>query len=253
MERASVSGWVVLSWVLALAFLSAPPAPGSAQTLRGVVLERGTDRPIGLARTALVAAGDSVVAQTLSDVSGAFSLTSRTAGDFILRATALGYRESYTGVYELGAGGEITVEIRLVPDPLEIEGLTVAPEATLPKLVESGFVERFEGGVGHFLTPADLESGTGRLLVDRLAKIPGVRVLRDKVFLFSRRGSLCVPPVYLDGTKVTWVAGDVETLIGLEDVEAVEVYRGILETPPRFGGMLTGECGALVIWTRRRG
>jgi len=223
------------------------------------VLERGTDRPIALAKVLLVGAGDSVVAQALSDESGAFTLSSRQAGEFLLHTTALGYRESRAGVFELGAGGEMSLEIRLVPAPLEIEGLTVFQDldmsegTAVPQLVSGGFLERFQTGLGHFLTPADLESGTGRLLIDRLAKIPGVRVMQDRVYLFNNRGRPCIPPLYLDGYLVTWVGGDVETLIGLEDVEGVEVYRGINETPPRFGGMKGEVCGALVIWSRRRG
>jgi len=219
--------------------------------LRGLILERGTDRPVVLARVALVGAGDSVVAQTLSGASGAFSLSSREAGEFLLHTTALGYRDSRAGIFELGSGGEITLEIRLVPEPLEIEGLTVSPKAVLPKLVESGFLKRFQGGIGHFLTPTDLERGTGRLLIDRLAKIPGVRVVRDSVYLFNR-GRPCAPKVYLDGMIVAWVGGEVETLIGLEDVEAIEVYRGVIETPPQFGGVNPEVCGAVVIWSKRR-
>jgi len=233
-----------------------------AQTLRGVVLEKGTDRPIAMARTVLVdARGDSVLVR-LTDDDGAFTLPAPESGDFLLVTMALGYRVGRAGIFELGVGGEISVEVRLDVEPVLIEGIGVELQATVPVLVSSGFLDRYKEGLGHFLTPEDLEKGEGLLLEDRLAKLPGVRVRGGRVQLVNR-GWRCTPPIYLDGQRAWGVDGDIDMLVGLEHVEAVEVYRGISETPPRWLGTVLIDtadrrrvqepCGAIVIWTKRRG
>jgi hypothetical protein len=58
----------------------------------------------------------------------------------------------------------------------------------------------------------------------------------------------CTPPVFLDGIPVM-SDGDLDALVLLRDVEAVEVYRGSAELPLQYGGS-NGACGAIVIWTK---
>ena len=70
-------------------------------------------------------AGDSV-GRTLTDRDGRFSISSAEPGSFTLSASALGYRDTRVGVFELGVGGELTIEFRVAADPLPIEELVVS-------------------------------------------------------------------------------------------------------------------------------
>ena len=64
--------------------------------------------------------GDSITS-TLTQSDGFFEVSSPDPGNYLLLAASLGYREARVGLFELGEGGEITVEFRLWREPLTIE------------------------------------------------------------------------------------------------------------------------------------
>lgn len=249
------------------------PHPLVAQTLRGRLLEEGTDRPIPLALVILVdAAGDSL-ARAVTDDLGRFTLTSAKSGDFVLVASALGYEDGRAGVFELGESGEISVDFRLGLDPFALPGLDVVRQAPVrePPLVRNGFFDRMSQGGGTFFTPVDLERTPHNRITDLLAGVPYLTVVNaypsDRL-LMQDAGSLCAPVVVMDGLMVSVIEGqrrrpggvneisgsegNLEALVALKDVEAIEVYRGSQGLPPQFAPMSQGNCGAIVIWTKRR-
>ncbi len=59
----------------------------------------------------------------------------------------------------------------------------------------------------------------------------------------------CTPTFYVDGRKMNLQTRevDLDAIASTQDLAAVEVYRGISQTPPEFYGL----CGSIVIWTRR--
>jgi hypothetical protein len=249
--------------------LAVTGSPLTAQILRGTVADRESGRPVVEALVLLLAESGDTVAQTLSDPSGSFSLTAPGEGAYLLEVATLGYRTVRAGLFDLGAGGEMTVAVRLTPEPIAIPGLAVdhARAVREPSLVRNGFFDRLSQGVGHFITPVDLERSSATRLTDVLARVPFLRVVRastDRV-LVQDGGSLCAPAVLVDGILASTVEGrrgragpivgsegDIEGLVALKDVEAVEVYRGGGEIPGQFAGMVRRECGAIIIWTKRR-
>ena len=260
-----------LQWILATGLLAAHPSAAAPQTLRGAVLEAGTDRPVQQARLVLFNTRGDTLAYSISDGRGRFSVSFPEPGDFLLQATALGYRSSRGGIFELGRGGEMILEIRLHPAPISIEGLTVARPWLVREaaIVRSGFLERMAEGRGHFITPLDLERSPALTLTDVLAGIPRLVTFGGQTgnrVLVLNNGKYCAPSLVLDGVMVSEVKGrmgateeirgtegDVDFLVPqLRDVEAVEVYRGGSEMPAEFAGMSRTECGAIVVWTRRR-
>lgn len=246
---------------------------GAAQTLRGTLLERETDRPISLALVLMLDARGDTIARAISDDQGRFTLTSRAPGDFVVHAEALGYETRRAGVFELGEGGEISFEFRLTPDPLAILGLEVAPTFAVrePPLVRNGFFDRLTQGVGHFITPGVLEESRHHRITDVLAEVPFLTLVNahpsDRI-LIQDGGALCTPSVVVDGllssviegqrrrpgapSEISGSEGNVEALVNLKDVEAIEVYRSAEEIPSQFGAMSWGGCGAIIIWTKRR-
>lgn len=257
-------------WVAVVGLLAGNGEGAAGQTLKGRILERDTDRPVQQARLVLFDADGDTLGHALSDRQGRFSISSKEPGDYFLKATAFGYRTTRGGVFELGRGGEMTLEIRMTPDPLSIEGVVVERPWVLqePPLVRSGILERMALGQGFFLTPYLLEQSPALRLTDVLASVPRLALVHastDRILVLDK-GGYCVPAIIVDGivasqargfqgdpNEVRGTEGDLEAVVPLiKDVEAVEVYRGGLEMPGQFAGMIRNECGAIVVWTRRR-
>lgn len=234
------------------------PGRGTAQTLQGVLLERGTDRPVDLALlTLLTLDGDSVTA-VLSDAEGRFSLEADDPGDYLLNAVGLGYRSSTTGVFELGDGGRISVEFRLEPVPIEIGGVEVLTESVFlrrPALVQNGFVERAMRGFGRFITPQQIRNSGALSIGDLLARTGRVSVqysIHSGGILMRGPRGFCRPRIFLDGVLMPEVGGRaIESIASLSMLEAVEVYRSGTEAPLQYGAN-AGECGVILLWTLRR-
>ncbi|MBV9111113.1 MAG: carboxypeptidase regulatory-like domain-containing protein, partial [Gemmatimonadetes bacterium] len=60
----------------------------------------------------------------------------------------------------------------------------------------------------------------------------------------------CAVQFYLDGVYTPTEDGRISDRVRLEEVEAVEVYRGPSELPPEFRRS-GADCGVIVVWTRR--
>lgn len=253
--RSGAAGPTLLGLV-ALLFVSAPAA--HAQTLRGTVLERGSERPLDVVLLTLFTTEGDSVDTTLSDTSGRFRLQSSEPGEFLLHALALGYRTSTTGVFEIGGGGEISVELRLEPIPIEIAGIEVEASARLirePKLVQNGFVDRALSGFGSFITPEQLEKSDALTTSELLQRTNRVDVQvgpNGPVLRMLGSTGYCTPVVYLDGVRIAMVFTNIDTYIGRRDLEAVEIYRTGAQAPLQFGGMTDTGCGVIVIWTKAR-
>lgn len=110
-----------------------------AQTIRGHLMHRGDDQPIDLGLIIMLSEnGDSITA-TLTQSDGFFEVSSPDPGNYLLLAASLGYREARVGLFELGEGGEITVEFRLWREPLTIDGVMVESLVQDGPLVTDGF------------------------------------------------------------------------------------------------------------------
>ena len=108
--------------ILAIFSLSLADAAG-AQTIRGILMETGTERRIQLGEMILVGQGGDTIDVTYTNDAGGFELTSAEPGDFLVLADALGYGAMAAGVFELGAGAEMTIEYRMQPFALPIDCL----------------------------------------------------------------------------------------------------------------------------------
>lgn len=234
--------------------------PLGAQTIRGTLMEFGSDNPIDLGLIIMVSEFGDSITSTLTSANGFFSVSSPYAGNYVLMASALGYRETRVGLFELGDGGEMSVEFRLWPAPLELNGIVVESLVQEPELVRNGYYRRMQRGVGTFIGPAEIESAAELRATELLVGLPGVRMTIDRngterIEVRGTRG-LCVPTVFVDGIRTAY--GQIDTRLDqiapMENLYAIEVHRGVTEIPIEFGSF--NECGVLVFWTlrgRRRG
>lgn len=232
----------------------------AAQAIDGILLERGTDRPIVLGLVTLLTVQHDVVASVLSDEAGRFRVASPVAGDFLLAASALGYRPTIAGsVFTLGEGAAMSLQFRIDPEPIEIGGITVDALSSLikePMLVRNGFAERARQGFGSFITPQAIEESHALSTVDLLRRTGRVTTLYtakgERLLMRGDRG-YCTPSVYLDGVRTTISVEELslDAIAPVFVLDAAEVYRSAMEAPPRYASGMSG-CGVILLWTKAR-
>ena len=250
-------------------------SPVQAQTISGRLMEVESGLPVPLGLILLLTeAGDSV-GRTLTDRDGRFSISSAEPGSFTLSASALGYRDTRVGVFELGVGGEMTIEFRVVADPIPIEELVVSFNRPILQhaLVRNGFVERYALGFGRFITPYDIENSVARSTPDLFRGMQGVvvqgRTLRgdrlggalggfihytgDEILMRVGTG-VCRPSIYLDGIRMANNdLTSIDAIAPIYAIEAAEVYRRAAEIPVQYSASTSPEssaCGVIVFWTK---
>lgn len=118
-------------------------------------------------------------------------------------------------------------------------------------LASRGFYQRQAGGHGWFLTRSDPEMKRSRTLSDVLRTVPGVNataIIGTSPVTSGRDGRACPIAVFVDGSYTT--IRNVDEL-SLDDIEALEVYRGPSEVPLAYTApMYERTCGALLVWSR---
>ena len=235
--------------------------PLQGQTIRGLVLERATDRPIELGTVILVDQNRDTIASTLTDENGFFSLASRQGGTFRLVADALGYRPVVLGPYVVPDDGAMVVQVLMSPSPVRLDGLLVAtdrsnePEVTT--LVHTGFYDRLAEGKGEFLTPGEIARSTERWTVSLFWEMSyvvravhggnGYGPWDDKVQIQDRYKDWCTPRIVVDGVWIQMMPGEnLSDIVPKDDLEAIEVYQAP-DGPARY--LSTDQCGVILFWT----
>lgn len=262
--RAALAAGLLL---LACALPEALAAQGNP--LRGTIRGRALDdlNEAGLREAKLEFLDDlrRVRRTTLTDSAGYFLLADLPPGPFRLRVTQMGYLRTTTPTWWVEAGEVLDVVVRMRPDAVPLAPLEVIALSRMSLPVLSGFYRRSESAVsGTFLDREDIEAKKASRVTDLLADLPGVRLERASGYagqaqaitlgraMFSSRGGRCPVQVYVDGVLATrgGEAVPLDDLAYPNDLEGVEVYRGLGSVPAEF---LTPEarCGVIALWTRR--
>ncbi len=259
--------------------------PASAQLIRGTVIDHTTTLAVvGAGVTAIDSAGKAV-ASALTDSTGSFTLRLPRPGSVSLRTSALGYRPDIQRSMVLAAGAETRLELRLVPDALAMDSLTVMAQRRVPRLAREGFYRRQVEGFGHFLEEKEIEAKVPIRFTDLLRGMNGVGVVCGRfppVCDARMRGATrpCPPTVVLDGrvlrvgrapafarpdkadTAVNRVnqmyalpgAADpalyLDELLNPATLIAVEVYPSAAGVPVQYTGYM-GACGTIMAWSKR--
>lgn len=256
------AGWVTgRRWSLALGVAALAAGPLEAQIVTGFVRDAASGAPIEGALVRLLAADGAVVGSSLSDAEGWFALESREPGAYLLEAQRIGYRTSRAGPLSLAPGVDREVELRLSPQAVRLDSMTVTVEARRQRLESAGFYQRKKVGEGVFIerdeierrrpesVPALLQGRRGVVVMARQGG--GLRVvLRGGVSFSLAAEQFCAPRVYVDGMAVDSL--DLEREIHPDQLEGVEVYATPATVPPQYGGAYAA-CGVLLFWTRPGG
>ena len=239
----SVSLCLCVSLLMAMA--------GHAQEVRVHVVDRAGGRAVEGAVVNVAGV------YAFTDSLGFASVAPVAVGERVMRVSRIGYRAAELRVAVAAEGGE--ARVRLVPAPVALAGIVVPrPIGERSGLRITGFYERRRRGLGAFLTREELNRVPGRRLTDVLRQTTGVRIVpggRGDMRVATSRGATsplggaqCYMTIYLDNSVLDRAGGGLD-LIGVEEVEAVEVYRGPSELAVEYRHE-GSPCGVVQVWTR---
>ncbi|HEX2206605.1 MAG TPA: carboxypeptidase-like regulatory domain-containing protein, partial [Longimicrobium sp.] len=230
-------------------------APLSAQTVRGTVLEEGTDRPVPEAVVTLVNSQGLRAGRIVAGADGTFAFRITRPDGYQLRAERVGYRPVSSPYVTLAPGDSVVLELRMSTRSVVLAPLTVvAGGDVLRDRVIAEFEYRRGRGFGRFVGPEQIERIRPFYTTDVLQQVPFVTVtggVRRSVLLSDRRGGQCTPTVFIDRTRYR-IGEDfnLDQMVAGTRVLAVEVYPTPTGLPAEFSVLDNYRCGVIVIWTR---
>jgi hypothetical protein len=226
---------------------------GARGGLAGRLIDASTGEPI---RDATIDITNAEV-QALSDSDGNFRIDDLATGSFEATVHHIAYGDPTFRV-EIQDRRTAFVELRLTPAPVAVEPIAVMIEYRPQWLESTGFYDRVASHLGEFVTPEEMETHRWRRFSEILRNVPGVEITQvctphcsQILRMSTTTQSRCIPTFYVDGRRMLFREAliDLDAIAPASDLEAMEVYRGIAQTPPQF----YGRCGSVVIWTRRGG
>lgn len=249
---------------------------GAQAVVRGYLYDDATGRPIAGTVMLVDPSTDAAVAHAATDSAGQFILQAR-ASTYQLSAVHPGYKSVTSAPIRFLDGERLTVRIPIseTGDPQNKIGVTehVRPQAKVAentRLDSDGVAGRKAAGVGHQYNHDDFDRTNFQTLGQFLQSVPGLRVADPRsasTMSMSRSGSTMVNSLlsprsaechvgwFVDGHRMD-MPGRTDPLtdglasLTLDAVEAVEVFRGLSETPAQFADPDL-RCGVVAVWMRR--
>jgi Carboxypeptidase regulatory-like domain/TonB-dependent Receptor Plug Domain len=246
-----------------LSLLALVPTHLTAQAVLGELLDNESGQPVATAQVVLADSMGNVVGRALSDSAGRFFIAVD-LGTYSLVVNRLSYEPEHVTDIEITNTSIMALRIRLSPDAVEIPGLLVQGERRVPSLGANGFYDRKQRGFGHFIEVKRLRRLQAIRPSELVRNLPGVVTRNGEVR--STRGVFrpdgqenCVLQVVVDGV---YRGANLDDILTVEEIEAIEVYTGFSNVPPKWQGLaglgyldITGgttpTCGVVLVWTRR--
>lgn len=196
----------------------------------------------------------------ITNDNGGFRLAGATPGAAKVSVRRLGYEPTTFDVL-LRSGRIDSLVLALTSVATSLPGVLVEDERmTRSKRLLSDFWDRRSRGFGHYYTRDDIEKHDPHDFTDIVRMTAGVQIVTvqgRKSIRFARSPGMrgdCPPQYFVDGMRVENASPDEFPPM---DVEAVELYSGISNTPAQFATRVMSvraqTCGAIVIWTRLPG
>ena len=189
----------------------------------------------------------------LTDSAGRFTFATLPAGSFVIAARRLGFEPESVQV-QLVNGRVDSLHFTLAILPGKLPGIVTDAEAEDRLRLADFYRHRDGGNGGYFFNRRELEAARVYRVSDIMRRVPGVRLIADqsgRLHLRMGRSLNCPPDVWIDGIRAEGMNVDD---MSLQDVEALEIYRGPSGLPPEYNNRLGRPgCGTLVIWTRLPG
>jgi len=254
---------LVYAFLVVAAPLGATPLDGqeTLSTIRGTVVDAITNEPIEFVEVWL----NGRLATTTGPV-GEFVIDNVGWGTSLFEVRRIGYASLEMEIWVPTDQGQIELAFVLGRAVTTLEPIYVNAEA-LPydrRLVD--FEERRRSGFGHYTVREEFERYSPMLTTDILRRMPGVivypnpsygqrdtrRMIVRSTRHMSRLGGASCPMLYFkDGLYVGTSMDDLDLMISVNQIYAIEVYSGPSQTPPEFN-RAGSNCGVIAFWTRLR-
>jgi hypothetical protein len=199
-----------------------------------------------------------------SDVHGKFAIDRITDRIVDLTLRRLGYEVQMVRVSMINGEGD-SLRVVMQAEPLRLNTVEIeAKEDQHPFFAE--YAKRKERGIGQFITHQDIEKLNTFYPSDAFRRLPGIRFvsigsgygvrfmssigMRSTSTRIGGSGTQdCIPTIWVDGTPAPGMEIDE---IRAQDIHGIEVYRGAATVPVQFAKAGLTQCGAIVVWTRRK-
>ena len=253
---------IVVALVCTAAGLALAPRPARGQEVEPTVslsgrITDGDGRSVSGAEVIIAGIGGSLRAGE----DGRFRISGLDPGAHTITARRLGFAPATTTA--MLVAGERTVDLVLRPFPYRLAAVRVRAPSLRSRVdprMEAFYSRRARGSGGTFITREDVEKVHARQMTDLLRLAPGFRATRDRRgtgMRVSSRGnsSTCRMRMFLDGMAVEMIENNLDLMVRVQDVEAVELYRGVSTAPAEYSGAdFRGDaaCGVIVVWTRQQ-
>lgn len=229
---------------------SAPAGLSGTGAVRGMV-RRPDGLPLAGARLTVWGSG----LEATSDADGSYSLAGLPVGTHTLEARAIGYAPSREAV-DLLDGEGVVRDLQLARAPAVLDTVRVRGEGGARRWGLQEFEVRRRSGTGYYLDEAAITARNAFFTADLVRMIPGVTVAparRSGYLVLMRGGSNmqnCVPAFFVDGVQVHSDDGNLDAIVSVQLIQAMEVYTRISTIPLQYQAM--NGCGTVVIWTGGR-
>jgi hypothetical protein len=251
---------------------------GAQAVVRGFLYDDATGRPIAGTVMLVDPTSDAAVVHAATDSSGQFQLQAK-ASTYQLAAVRPGYKSVLSAPIHFLDGERLTIRIPIAEsgDPTNKIGVMehVRPQASVKASEnarandDGGVGSRKAAGIGLQYTHADFDKTNFESLGQFLQSVPGLRVGDPRSassMAMTRTGATMTSSIvprpadchvgwYVDGHRMD-LPGRADPLtdalasMPLDAVEAVEVFRGLSETPAQFADPDL-RCGVVAVWSRR--
>jgi hypothetical protein len=185
--------------------------------------------------------------ETRTDAAGHFVLTALPAGPAQMNVRRLGFHP-FNGTITLGADSPDSARLVLYVASAELAAIEVREESLGDSLAPKEFSNRKRTNqFGRFLDRSDIESRHVTFASELFRGMPGVSLTKSARFGMLLRIRGCRPTLWVDGIRAQ--GAEVDELVSVNDIGAVEVYNSLAGMPPQYVDR-TNPCGGVLFWTR---
>ena len=194
----------------------APIPPGASGDIAGAVVDSVTTKPVSGGEVR-ISQGGAIVATTTTDAFGRFVVHNLSTGTYLLEIRYLGYRPASRPVTVTDNGTGPTLEIRLVPIPINLEAVEV--QAAVPLSVDTRTGNQIFKQNDYHGAPTNTTSQILQQSIAGAARAPTGEV--------HIRGQHAEYTYYVDGVPVpAGISGSLNELFDPEVVNQIDFQTG---------------------------
>lgn len=231
-------------------------------TFSAITLQTGnavlTGRVVNAAGQGVVGARVDVLGTpgaTLTRENGEFTLTGLPSGTQSVVVRQIGFAPEERAV-ELSTRGPARIEIAMTRPATMLSTVVVKADRDVG-LERVGYTQRKKIGGGYHLDGDEIQKRAPTMLTDLFRTVPGLRVVPsgngiDYQIESTRQATNNCVKYWVDGAPFEAVfPGDIDRLLPINEIAAVEVYNGV-SVPPQFQMAGQSACAAIVMWSKTR-